>query len=432
MNTLKSVEIQNIMKVESFHFNTSTVTVISGGNDVGKSSILEAIRNVFHGGHDPEIIRQGAEKGIITLTLDDDSWIRKTITQKGYTLVAKTAKGALIRPPKQYIDTLAAGFAFDPIAMMDAKPAKRLEFLLDVMPIEFAAEELAVVLGKRAPVEACNLKTFEDIRAGIFDERKDLNGSVRDLDGSIKTVSDGLPAIDDEKDWAADEKRLAGELADREWELATNEKDSALTVERLKTVERAAAQAKIDAINAELSDLLAHIDTQAAEILTPVVAELREQISTTTTDLATAQEKAAAFERATGTREFLKQQRAKMKTKFFEAEALSDILKALDKLKKGKLAHLPIPGLDIQGDDIYIDGIPWDRKNTSDRWLTVIQIGALATGKLPLVICDRAETVAGKRWEEFLGAIAKSGLQVITARVTEGTLRVESAASMGE
>lgn len=427
MNTLKSVEIHNIMKVESFRFNTSAVTVISGGNDVGKSSILEAIRNVFHGGHDPEIIRQGAEKGIITLTLDDDSFIRKTITQKGYTLIAKTAKGALIRPPKQYIDKLAAGFAFDPIAMMDAKPEKRLQFLLDVMPIEFSAEELAEVLGDRAPVEACNLKKLEDIHAGIKEERTTLNRAVRDLAGSIQTVSDGLPAIDDEKDWAAEEKRLAGELTDQEWQLAADEKDMAAKTFAEKTVKREDAQAQIDAIRVKLADDEKLIDETAATLLEETSTAFRQQISNTATNLAIAQEKATAIERASGARKLLETQRDQMKVKFFEAEALSDKLKALDKLKKSKLSNLPIPGLDIRGGDIFIGGVPWGKENTSDLWLLVIQIGALATGKLPLLICDRAETLEDARWGEFREAIGKSGLQVITARVTEGALRVDSA-----
>lgn len=427
MPNLKTVEITNIMAIGSLRFDTSAVTVVSGGNDVGKSSILEAIRNVFDGGHDPAMIRHGAEKGTITLTLDDGTIIHKWISQTGYDTSAKTAKGRLIRPPKQYIDKLAAGFGFNPIAMMDAKPEKRLQFLLDVMPIEFSAEELAEILGDRAPIEGCNLKYLVDIHAGIKEDRKDRNRAVRDLEGSIKTISDGLPAVDDEKDWAAESATLAQTLSGQKAELAAGRADLNRQKELMKSKRRAEVQSDIDLLKAHLAAEEQGIDDHAEKVYTEAADKRQAAIDATTTDLATAQEKATAIERAAGARELLAQQRKQSKANFFEAEALSNTLKKLDKLKKSKLANLPIPGLDIRGGDIFIDDITWDKQNTSDLWLTVIRIGALASGNLPLLICDHAEVLEGARWEEFLEAIGRSGLQVITARVTEGALRVESA-----
>jgi DNA repair ATPase RecN len=427
MNNLKTVEIKNIMGIGSLRFDAGAVTVISGGNGVGKTSILEAIRNVFHGGHDPAMIRHGADKGTITLTLNDGTVIHKWISRRGYDHSAKTAKGALIRPTKKFIDELAAGFAFDPIAMMDAKPAERLQFLLDVMPIEFTAAELAEALGDRALVEPCNLKTMEDIHAGIKDERKALNRAVRDLEGSIKTISDGLPDIDDGKDWCGEAATLAATLSEQKAELAAGRADINTQKELMKSKRRAEVQVEIDALKDQLDTEEKQIDEQAEKVYEEAAAKLQTEIDSITADLATAQEKEKAIERAAGARELLDTQRKQQKAKFFEAEALSNKLKALDALKKSKLANLPIPGLDIRGGDIFIEDTPWDKKNTSDLWLTVIQIGALASGKLPLLICDHAEVLEGARWEEFLEAIGKSGLQVITARVTEGALRVESA-----
>ena len=427
MPKLKSVEIRDIMGIENLRFDAGAVTVISGGNSVGKSSILQAIATVFHGGHDPAMIRHGADKGTITLTLDDGTVIRKYISQKGYEVSAKTSKGTPIRPPKEFIDKLASGFGFDPVAMMDAKKPQRLKFFLDVLPIEFTAAELAKILpSDRAPVKSCSLPELEDIRAGVYDERKALNQSVKALEGSIKTMADGLPAIDDAIDWVAEAKQFADQLADQKWQLAANEKDLETQKERLKGEKRAEAQTKIDAIKTELAAEEQRIDEQAAKVFKEGAVELQRQIDDTTGELATAQEKAAAIERATGARKLLDEQRDQCRKKFLEAEEFSGMLKAIDKLKIAKLSTLPIQGLDLVDGDIHVDKVPWEKVNTSDLWLTVIQMAALATGNLPILICDHAEHLEGKRWHEILPAIKKSGVQVITARVTKGILRVES------
>lgn len=427
MPKLKSVEIRDIMMIESIRFDTGAVTVLSGGNDVGKTSILEAIATIFHGGHDPALIRHGTDKGIILLTLDDGTTIRKVITHKGYDLKATTAKGALIRPPKQYIESLAKGFGFDPIAMMEAKKPERLKFLLDALAIEFSAEELAKIVGARAPVEVVNLQKLDDIRGGIYDERKALNKAVRDLEGSISTVEQGLPAIDDAIDWAVEAKEFAGQLADQKWQLAANEKDLETQKERLKSNKRAEAQAKIDAIKTELAAEEQRIDEQASKVFKEGAAELQRQIDDTTGKLATSQEKASAIERATGAREHLAKQRDQCRQKFLEADDLSAMLQQLDKLKTAKLDALPIAGLNLKDGDIYIEDIPWDKNATSNQWLTVIQIGSLGIGKLPVLICDHGQHLEGERWADFLKAIGQSGLQVITARVTRGVLCVDSA-----
>lgn len=427
MEQLKSVEVHDLMMIESLRFETGAVTIISGDNELGKSAILEGIANIFHGGHDSTLIRKGATKAVVTLILDNGTEIKKVTTHKGYDLYAKTAKDVPLRPPKHYVDSLAKGFGFDPIAFMDADKKARIKFLFDVMPIEFTAEELAAIVGDRAPVKPSSLPELEDIRAGVYDARKALNQSVRALEGSIKTMAEGLPAIEEGMDWEAYAQQLTNDLSSQRSELAAGRADLDAQKERLKNEKRAETQGKIDVLKTKLAAEEKRIDDQAEKVYAEGAAEAQQQIDVTTTKLATAQEKATAIERAAGARKLLEKQRDECRKKFLETEEFSRQLKAIEKLKHAKLKHLPVPGLDLIDGEIHVEGIPWNRVCTSSKWLTTIQIAACAAGKLPLIICDRAEHLSGKRWEGFVQAIRQTNLQVITARVTDDVLRVESA-----
>ena len=49
-------------------------------------------------------------------------------------------------------------------------------------------------------------------------------------------------------------------------------------------------------------------------------------------------------------------------------------------------------------------------------------------GDLGVMVCDKAEAMSDATFAEFTEAAAGAGLQIITARVSDGPLRVEVAA----
>jgi recombinational DNA repair ATPase RecF len=73
------ITIDNVLGIEHFEFRPGAVSILAGRNGVGKTSVLEAIRSALRGGHDPSLLRRGAEKGSVLLRLEDGTQITKTI-----------------------------------------------------------------------------------------------------------------------------------------------------------------------------------------------------------------------------------------------------------------------------------------------------------------------------------------------------------------
>ena len=106
-----------------------------------------------------------------------------------------------------------------------------------------------------------------------------------------------------------------------------------------------------------------------------------------------------------------------------EAAKLDACVAAIRDVRAAKLEESPIPGLSVREGEVYYEidtGIvPFDRLNTAKQYELAMAIAVLGERKLPFMVCDRAESLDGEKWDEFCGAVKASGMQVIVARVDE-------------
>ncbi len=170
---VENIKITDIKAIANLEFKAGTVTVISGPNGVGKSSVLHSLATLFDGGHDPDLIRRGAKKGEVVIGLSDGVTIKKSITLKGSIVKVTTENGGLVKSPQTYVKSLTHGMAFDPVAFVDATPKQRLGFLLDAMPITFTAEQLQETLGGM-PMRAFDLDEFNALLEALAEPYRSL------------------------------------------------------------------------------------------------------------------------------------------------------------------------------------------------------------------------------------------------------------------
>jgi len=429
---LKSVEIKDIGAIDEFRCDVGAVTIISGRNGSGKTSVLNAISTVFEGGHDPALIRLGAKSGEVILTLNDGAIIRKLITPTGSTLTVRTKDGGVVKGPKRYVESLAKGFAFDPLAFDEAPQKERMKFLLEALPVEFTPDELRRILPV-APNEPVGLNRLNEIRAGIYSDRADANRKVRDIEGSITTLEKSLPEGDG-AEWKARAAALVEEISQKRETLAAAKADLDEQRARMKAEKRSEADKQIQTLRKALADeekridadttaAEKRIDEEAAKIYEEGVTEIRTEMERLSSEHGTAKQKAEEWQRAEGIR--LSIQRYQEELAGINLRALTRAIEGIDRLKAEKLSTLPIDGLDIKDGEIYVSGVPWEHVNTSERYVIAIQLATLRAGELGLMVCDKAEHLDAERFEEFKAAIAQSGLTVIAARVDDGDLRVE-------
>src|SRR5438270_14003212 len=93
---ITEVEIADTMGTKFAKFHPNSVTLVTGVNGSGKSSIIRALTYVFSGGLDPSIIRSGAEKSVISFALSNGVTIKKTTAR------VKPRKGADPNDPPRY------------------------------------------------------------------------------------------------------------------------------------------------------------------------------------------------------------------------------------------------------------------------------------------------------------------------------------------
>ncbi len=447
MTRIKEVTIENIKGIEFLTFKVGSLTVLSGQNAVGKSSCLDAIRSVFDGGFDPDLIRKGAPRGQISILVSDGATIVKTITPKKAELKITSADGTPVPRPKDYVESIASGISFDPLRFFTADKKERTKFLLSVMPIEVSVKDIQVAVGAAQvgglpePVAkmlavppngtTTDLDGLKSVRDAIFEARSVTNRAERDADGTVKALSASLPEGDG-KDWGKEARELDAEKADVERQITeaqsiANEQAQVQAAEISGKIQTKISELEAQIATVRLSEqrLLAKVSSDKAVVLRQIEDKAKPERERLASEIATVRANADAQQRAAGAREQIEKMKLRIREKALESMRATHALEALDKLRQAKLDALPIPGVEIREGDIYVDGVPSDKLNTGAQFTLSFQIAALANSSF--LVADRAECLDPDTWQAFEAAAKESGFQVMVARVGLGELKVEVA-----
>lgn len=449
---LKRLSITNVLGIEHVEIEPGgNVVTISGANGTGKTSIIDALKAGLGGGHDATLLRTGADTGQIVLILEDGVEITKTITpDKSETTVKHPEYGKL---PKSaaYLKKLVDALSLNPVTFLTAPKKDRVDQLLAALPMQVTFEQLGfvpavamsgislddhalTVIGKVA-------KAIYDLRTGVNRAEKEKRATVNQMtetlpadavDGSwsdalqaanheyvsLRTATaDALRAIDD-----AANQTIAAAKQDREDHIAAVERERDAAIERL----RADAQIEIDRTIADAGKKYFDAEEVRRTQRTSIEAEYRPAEATLKEKIGHARAMVEQHAKAESTREFIAQLTKDADTLDAESSKLTHAMGRLEVLKASLLEKLPIAGLSVQDGDIYVGGLPFDRINESKRIQLAIKIAQLRAGSLGLVAVDGLERLDPKTFETFRKEAAKSKLQFVISRVTDGPLTIST------
>ena len=453
---ISRLEIENIKGIEHIYLQPGTVTVISGANGSGKSSIIDAVMAVFEGGSDPSWLRNGANKGRVVIEITDDdgkpvATIKKTISLKldgegvSTTLEILDPNGVPIPAPQTFIRKLGSSWAVNPsvILSIDTSTAggrkALMAHLLEIMPIEFRATDLIAAGVPDAALPKRSTLTLDDlakVREYVRELRRKVGIEAKESEASAQALRKSLPKDGEDTDWTARAAQIRAErnsLAQtEEAEKAGIGRDAAVAREaadgdfRQKEAElRAVFERRLAELKQEKADKLAKISEAEQSALAEINEKYKPAYERLTAELAAAQEKAEQQQRAAGIRESEAIFSKRAREKNLEYDALTRTLERMDALKKAQLDNLPIEGLGFEGDTVTVDGVPWHHVNTARRAMVAAQLAAMLRGELPFMVLDDCEHLDSDTRREFEEAIAASGFQVIEAVVSDGPLAVE-------
>lgn len=405
-----SIEIEDVLGVEHVKFAPGNLVILSGRNGAGKSSIVKGLRYVFSGGHDPSMIRNGAKKGVVRLEFDNGAKITKTITPKKNTveIEANDYTGS----PETYIQELVDAFSFDPAKFLVAKSKDLFKQLLEMLPLNFKAKELAFL--NPEPGEEYTLQQVDAIRQQIYDARAGHNKSAKALDAHAAELRKALLPDGEDKDWTAEEERAEAELR----------RIDEAAAEGIAAADKMVADQK-SALDAKYAEDLQKIRAAAQSMKDAVRAETEVPKKVAVTALATAKERARQQEQSKGAQAAIERTRKEAREQYSASSECDTLLEKIDELKKAKLTALPVKGLEFRDGELFVDGVQWEQVNTARRVKLAFQLALMCAGKIKFMLLDNAEALDAEHWKAFEDyCLKQKDWQVLAARVGEGPLHI--------
>jgi hypothetical protein len=370
----------------------------------------------------------------VTIKLSDGVVIKKTITLKGTDLSVKTADGIKVPKEQTYIKSLTSGMAFDPIAFVNSKPADRLKFLLEAMPIEFSTEDLLKALKDRTPRNPLNLEEFNGLLEGLIEERRGVNRDGKTLDGAIARLERALPE-DSDTDWSAKQRETQGKIENLQSEIARAGADRDVWIADQKATAVAESSTKIEELRRQISEEETHleirkggIERQALQIYNDSITDTQDELNRQSEYAATIAQKAEESTRAAVLREEIEINRQQAQDKQTASDELTLCIDRMRKLKQDILSDLPIPGVDIREGETYVDDTPWKHVNAAKKYMVAAQVSSLKDSILPFKVIDAAEQLENENFKALVDGYREAGLQLAVARLTaDDELVVETA-----
>lgn len=418
---ITSIVIDNILATRHVEFKPGSLTIVKGKNSSGKTSILDAVRQIFEGGHDNGLLRRGAKTGECILGIDTGHTVKMRVTAKGTTYDVIAPDGNSLPAPRKFIEDLAKSLATDPAGLLTSKPKDLSAKLLEVMPVQFSQAELqAAVVEETWTVNTdMDLVGVERMEKTIYEARTQSNKDAKKASVTVEQLKKSLPE-GDTQDWS---KRLT-ELEALVGEGHGGYRDELATIQRATEEEieelRKKFESDKDFVIAAYSKRKAEVDQQWQGDIRKIEAARDE-----------AKFRKEATDKAEGLRLTIADNERLASESGRIADTMTRALENLAELKRAKLSNLPIPGLTVKDDMAFYNDVAFEHVNLAKRIELCIQICALLGdgSKLPFMILDEAENMDSETWEMFKQAAVASGFQVLAARVSDGPLDIETVAA---
>lgn len=363
------------------------VVQITGPNDSGKSSVLDAIYWALAGTKavQEEPIRRGEKSATIRLELGEVTVTRR-FTAGGSTLTVTSASGAKFPSPQTLLDQLLGALTLDPLEFLRMSGKQRLDTLRRLVPLEIDLDEL------------------DRKNAADYAERTELGRSLKSLEARRAALGARETGGAQPQDPAPLVEKLAGASQH-------NEAVSAERVRRETLAARVAAdEAKADALFAELERLRAENATRRTELAS--LAPLEPAIDTGDV---MAQLEAVRAHNAAVSRD------SERLTMDDDVRALRDAVeiltqrmehRALRKAAAIAKAPLPVPGLGFGDGDVTLNEVPLEQASTAQQWQVCVALAMAGNPKLRVIRIKEGSLLDSHSKETVAEMAAAHGFQV--------------------
>ncbi|CAN5419595.1 hypothetical protein BH09ACT9_BH09ACT9_00130 [soil metagenome] len=388
--TVKSITVRNFegVKEATIYPKGKGLTVISGKNGAGKSSLINGVRECIDpkGIRGPKgiarPIRDGESEAYVELLTDLARIVRLYKKNDAGIRTVYALDGAKYPSGKQFVDEATGGILWDPYEFVSLEEKDQRAQLLKAVSLPFDLDEL------------------DRKHAGAVDRRKDKK---KDLDRVTNDLA-RLPKPDD--DTPSDEVSAADIMAELDAARRANDQFDKDTTTRTELRDRVA---KLEAALADARAGLAFIEGRLAKAeridTTAIVARLDslQQINQTVRD---AQKyRTSAADVAT------------------EAAALAAVEAEIADIAETKRAGLaaaqfPVDGLGFDEDGVTFDGRPFKQLNEGEQTVVAFDLATLTEADLRLVVIKNGNDLDLDTIDRIAAKCEERGYVALMERIT--------------
>lgn len=409
---VKKLSIRNIMGVAEIDVMPNRVTLISGKNATGKTSIMSAIASIIGGGHDASLLRKGEEVGEAVIVFDDDLVIEKTITENNSKL-AVSKDGMSMKSPAKYVKELF-GSGFNPVSFLNMNERGRIDEILKNAPISMdmsAIEEITGGIVDGIDYMEHPLKVIDKIRTSLYDSRTGFNRVVSDAEKTKREMRNAIVDVDPSVTKEIEAKRE--ELSRVEESISYADQEYYENRESVNAEE----QEEIDNIKAKYAEIKEAMRDKHDKLVS-VMQETKQAIRG---ELFALENQENLLKQQEQTRKYIDDLEKKIQVNNAESLRLSAAIDKLDRYKASLVSDINIAGhtVNISDGKLLIDDIPYEKLNTAAKVSIAMAIAEANMGEARLAVIDGAECLDS----DSLSAIAKEAeerdIQLIMFRVSE-------------
>lgn len=352
---------ENFKRIQFVEFNPDeNVVVIAGKNGHGKTSVMDALWSTFQYATAKkkisEPIRQGQDhaKNVITT---DDYVITRTFKGDSSSLRIENNNGDVIRSPQALLNKLVGDISFDPLSFANAKDDKRREMIEDVFDLDLA--------------------DFEATDFSLKEGKKEAGRELKMIDGRLRAIKPPTAGEPTTEASAIDLiKEMTVIMNDRD-SFRRNSKRIIDIREQIRDL-----RAEEDKLCSEQGTISSKYDQPNVEI--DLVCDwIADKITNLDLSISSIESRNS---RAREITEYMR-----LRALHDDAKSKIDNLKSkieLNKIERDEAiegADIPIDGLTIEEDGVFMSGVPFDQISQAEKIKASIAIAIAANPELRVI-----------------------------------------------
>lgn len=379
---------------------------IAGDTGVGKTTAASALWSIMEAS--PDVLRHGATKGRISLTLGDgqpEIIATRRFTKKSQEVIIERADGGKVSVAE--FKTMISRLAVNPHRIKDMKPTERVVTLLASAGIDMAKLDEDITTAERVRLEST--RRADDNNPGAEPEK------VQPID--VSALADEIQHANQHN------ASITAKEAELQRALDAGKAAAATIKEREERLQGLRDQ--IAAVEASLEQ--ARKDREAkAKVYVSIQTELASMVRKDTSEAQAKLASANAVNAKAGAYADWNKRRIRHEELTNIRQAADEHVRNLKQEKIDKLAEakFPLPGISVEGTDITYHGVLFDNLGESEQILVCASLAIKDILAHPIHVAriDGVESLSAKD-EATLGQLFdQHGIQIISTRVARGAI----------